>query len=186
MILARKLQASRLCSLVKLVVNNSNNQDLHTVASNRSARLQGSLNLQALPASSAGPRLTWRSVVTLEQAQGQVRHCCQGVLCAQTTNMPCIRHCPDVCVSSQIDELNDKFVEARDEIEYAQEDAETTYFNESHKLAKDSVGVVTNLYQQILTNLSDADRGKLQRSMGMKMEQLKVRLLYCMPYELLG
>ena len=74
----------------------------------------------------------------------------------------------------QIDDLNDKFVEARDEIEYAQEDAETTYFNESHKLAKDSVGVVTSMYKNILETLSEADKGKLQRSMGMKMEQLKV------------
>ena len=78
---------------------------------------------------------------------------------------------------SQIDELNDKFVEARDEIEYAQEDAETTYFNESHKLAKDSVGVVTSIYKGILETLSEADKGKLQRSMGLKMEQLKVRYL---------
>ena len=92
MTLARKLQASRLCSLFKLVVNNGNNQNLHTVASIRSTRLQGSLNFRALPALLAGPRLTWRSVVTLEQAQGQVRHCCRGILCAQTTDMPCIRH----------------------------------------------------------------------------------------------
>lgn len=76
----------------------------------------------------------------------------------------------------QIDELNDKFVEAREEIEYAQEDAETTYFNESHKLARDSVGIVTTMYQQILADLSEADKGKLQRSMGMKMEQLKVHM----------
>ncbi len=76
----------------------------------------------------------------------------------------------------QIDELNDKFVEARDEIEYAQEDAETTYFNESHKLARESVGIVTTMYKEILADLSDADKGKLQRSMGMKMEQLKVHI----------
>ena len=66
-------------------------------------------------------------------------------------------------------------MEARDEIEYAQEDAETTYFNESHKAAKDSVAVVTSLYKDIQDTLNEADRGKLQRSMGMKMEQLKVR-----------
>ena len=74
----------------------------------------------------------------------------------------------------QIDELNDKFVEARDEIEFAQEDAETTYFNESHNTAKHSVGEVLALYQQIQEDLSQDDKGKLQRSMGMKMEQLKV------------
>lgn len=70
-------------------------------------------------------------------------------------------------------------MEARDEIEYAQEDAETTYFNESHKLAKDTVGVVTGMYKDILETLSETDKGKLQRSMGMKMEQLKVGRLHC-------
>ena len=79
----------------------------------------------------------------------------------------------------QIDKLNDKFVEARDEIEFAEEDAETTYFNESHKLAKDSVSEVLALYQEIQTELTEEDKGKLQRSMGMKMEQLKVRLGHC-------
>ena len=79
----------------------------------------------------------------------------------------------------QIDILNDKFVEARDEIEYAEEDAETTYFNESHKAAKDAVGETMQLYQQVLNDLSDDDRGKLQRSMGMKMEQLKVQHCRC-------
>ncbi|KAL3152544.1 hypothetical protein ABBQ32_001572 [Trebouxia sp. C0010 RCD-2024] len=87
-----------------------------------------------------------RSLVTLEQAQGQ------------------------------IDELNDKFVEARDEIEYAQEDAETTYFNDSHKVAKEAVGVITSMYRDIQDTLNEADKGKLQRSMGMKMEQLKAEL----------
>ena len=82
----------------------------------------------------------------------------------------------------QVDTLNDLFVAARDEIEYAQEDAETTYFNESHKVAKEAVGDVTAKYREVLGQLSEADRGKLQRSMGMKMEQLKVnsqKLLSC-------
>lgn len=67
-------------------------------------------------------------------------------------------------------------MEARDEIEYAQEDAETTYFNESHKVAKEAVGVVTSMYRGIQDTLNEADKGKLQRSMGMKMEQLKVHV----------
>lgn len=70
-------------------------------------------------------------------------------------------------------------MQARDEIEFAQEDAETTYFNESHQLAKESVTVVTTLYQGIQADLSEADRGKLQRSMGLKMEQLKVLRTVC-------
>ena len=77
-------------------------------------------------------------------------------------------------IRSQIETLNEKFVEARDEIEYAVEDAETTYFKESHKVAKDAVAEAMEMYKQVLDDLSDDDRGKLQRSMGMKMEQLKV------------
>ena len=129
-----------------------------------------------------------RSFATLEQAQGQVAGSphsgvrCSFIAqtCASYSTSHCIQHASSVhcSICSQIDELNDKFVEARDEIEYAQEDAETTYFNESHKLAKDSVGVVTSMYKDILETLSEADKGKLQRSMGMKMEQLKVWRLH--------
>ena len=36
----------------------------------------------------------------------------------------------------QIDTINDKFVEAREEIETARDDAETTYFNESYTEAQ--------------------------------------------------
>lgn len=122
----------------------------------------------------------------------------------------------------QIETLNNQFVEARDEIEYATEDAETTYFNESATEAKEVVGKVLEGYQQLCAKLrwvhchplvaatctatslhgtmeqawsrelkrhglpeqaspfplacSEAERGKLQRSMGLKMEQLKAEL----------
>ncbi len=36
----------------------------------------------------------------------------------------------------QLDAINDRFSEAREEISIAQDDAETTYFNESHAEAK--------------------------------------------------
>ncbi|KAL4857688.1 hypothetical protein ACK3TF_002119 [Chlorella vulgaris] len=76
----------------------------------------------------------------------------------------------------QIETLNNQFVEARDEIEYATEGAETTYFNESATEAKEVVGKVLEGYQQLCAKLSEAERGKLQRSMGLKMEQLKAEL----------
>ena len=43
---------------------------------------------------------------------------------------------PPACLSRQIDAINDKFAEARDEIDYANEDAESTYFDESYKAAE--------------------------------------------------
>ncbi|GAB4817217.1 hypothetical protein N2152v2_004263 [Parachlorella kessleri] len=73
----------------------------------------------------------------------------------------------------QLQAINDKFVEARDEIDYAMEDAETVYFNESANDAKELVQEALSLYQGLLGKLSPGERGKLERSMGLKMEQLK-------------
>lgn len=39
----------------------------------------------------------------------------------------------------QLDEVNDLFVDARDLIEDARDEAETVYFNEAHQEAKDAV-----------------------------------------------
>lgn len=146
--LAKNIRKSLLRSLVELAVTSERFRGLSTSRScaSGSALFRRSPAIQLLPSLCINSHLLWRSLVTLEQAQGQ------------------------------IDELNDAFVQARDEIEFAQEDAETTYFNESHQLAKESVTVVTTLYQGIQADLSEADRGKLQRSMGLKMEQLKAEL----------
>ena len=38
---------------------------------------------------------------------------------------------------------------------------------------------VLALYKEIQTELTEEDKGKLQRSMGMKMEQLKVCIGHC-------
>ena len=65
---------------------------------------------------------------------------------------------------------------ARDEIEYAQEDAETTYFNESYNDAKDLVEQVLGEYTGLLASLGEEERGRVQRSMGMKMAQLEAEL----------
>jgi len=73
-------------------------------------------------------------------------------------------------------QINDKFVEARDEIEFAAEDAETTYFNDSYESAKSLVEEVVGEFNTLLESLPDEEKGRLQRSMGMKMEQLKAEL----------
>jgi hypothetical protein len=67
-------------------------------------------------------------------------------------------------------------VEARDEIEYAKEDAGTTYFNESCQDARRLVGETLERFDSVLAQLDEEERGRLQRSMGMKMEQLKAEL----------
>ena len=55
--------------------------------------------------------------------------------------------------------MNEKFVEARDEIEYAQEDAETVYFNESHDAAKEAVSACLDLFSRISSQLDESERG---------------------------
>jgi hypothetical protein len=77
-------------------------------------------------------------------------------------------------VGIQVDDVNDAFVAARDEIEYAKEDAESTYFNESFQTAKTAVDKVLEDFNSILQKLEASEKAKLQRSMGLKMEQLKV------------
>lgn len=48
------------------------------------------------------------------------------------------------------------------------------YFNEAHDTAKGAVAETLDLYNGLLGRLEESERGKLQRSMGLKMEQLKV------------
>lgn len=73
-----------------------------------------------------------------------------------------------------MDDINALFVEARDEIEMAREEAETVYFNESVELARKATEEVLTRWAALLSGLPEAERGKMVRSMGMKIEQLKV------------
>lgn len=73
-------------------------------------------------------------------------------------------------------QINQLFITARDEIDYAKEDAETTYFNESFQDAKKHVDDALSGYQSVLCKLEEGERAKLQRSMGLKMEQLRAEL----------
>jgi len=69
------------------------------------------------------------------------------------------------------------FAEARDEIEYAREDAETTYFNESVQTAKSAVDAALAAWADALNNQPDeAARQALVRGSGLKVEQLKAEL----------
>mmetsp|Transcript_35585 Transcript_35585/g.105171 ORF Transcript_35585/g.105171 Transcript_35585/m.105171 type:complete len:179 (-) Transcript_35585:233-769(-) len=76
-------------------------------------------------------------------------------------------------IDRAVEEVNNLFVEARDEIEFATEDSETTYFDESVQDAKKVVDDCLDRWQSLLSKLPEAEAAKLQRSMGLKMEQLK-------------
>ena len=49
------------------------------------------------------------------------------------------------------------------------------YFNEAHDTAKAAVGEALGKFQDLLAALDKPEADKLQRSMGMKMQQLKAR-----------
>ncbi|MCO5581096.1 hypothetical protein L7F22_034972 [Adiantum nelumboides] len=78
--------------------------------------------------------------------------------------------------TSEVDEINSKFAEAREEIEMAMESKETVYFDEEARTARDAVQLVLNKYQTLVDKLTDPDKSSVQRSMGLKMEQLKAEL----------
>jgi DNA-binding IclR family transcriptional regulator len=78
--------------------------------------------------------------------------------------------------SKDVDEVNRKFAEAREEIESAMDSKETVYFNEEAACARDAANEVLGAFDALLARVPPADADKLRRSMGLKMEQLKAEL----------
>ncbi|GLJ50144.1 hypothetical protein SUGI_1066970 [Cryptomeria japonica] len=75
--------------------------------------------------------------------------------------------------SKEVDEINAKFAEAREEIEMAMESKETVYFDEEADSARAVVKETLEMFDALLARLPENQRGVVQRSMGLKMEQLK-------------
>lgn len=82
----------------------------------------------------------------------------------------------DVDYNRVVDEINLKFAEAREDIDAAMESKETVYFDEEAEIARDSVKEALDMFDSLLARLEDKEKGSLQRSMGLKMEQLKAEL----------
>ena len=53
------------------------------------------------------------------------------------------------------------------------------YFNEAHETAKAAVSNTLSKFDALLADLAKPEADKLQRSMGMKMQQLKVSFHAC-------
>ncbi|KAJ4953171.1 hypothetical protein NE237_030003 [Protea cynaroides] len=83
---------------------------------------------------------------------------------------------PSFDSSKEIDEINLKFAEAREEIEMALESKETVYFDEEAESARAAVKVVLDMFEGLLAKLPEKERASLQRFMGLKIEQLKAEL----------
>ncbi|VVA94949.1 unnamed protein product [Arabis nemorensis] len=81
---------------------------------------------------------------------------------------------PDV--NKVVDEINLKFAEAREEIEMAMDAKETVYFNEEAECARNAVSEVLELFDGLLEKVTEKEKASLQRSMGLKIEQLKAEL----------
>ncbi|XP_062097951.1 embryogenesis-like protein [Humulus lupulus] len=79
--------------------------------------------------------------------------------------------------NKEVDTINLKFAEAREEIEMAMESKETVYFNEEAECARAAVKEVLDLFEGLLAKVSESEKAALRRSMGLKIEQLKAELL---------
>ncbi|PON96282.1 hypothetical protein TorRG33x02_078710 [Trema orientale] len=78
--------------------------------------------------------------------------------------------------NKEVDMINLKFAEAREEIEMAMESKETVYFDEEAECARAAVKEVLDLFEGLLAKLPESEKAALQRSMGLKIEQLKAEL----------
>ncbi|KAI4352779.1 hypothetical protein L6164_006999 [Bauhinia variegata] len=83
---------------------------------------------------------------------------------------------PDIDENKEVDMINLKFAEAREEIEMALDSKETVYFNEEAECARAAVKEVLDMYEGLLARLPESNRSAVQRSMGLKIEQLKAEL----------
>ena len=82
----------------------------------------------------------------------------------------------DQDLRKRMDALADLFVEAREEIELADESKGSTYFNEEAEAAQEAVDAALAEYANILGELEEPQKGEFQRSNGLKMEQLRAEM----------
>ncbi|GAB4861080.1 hypothetical protein Ancab_036238 [Ancistrocladus abbreviatus] len=82
----------------------------------------------------------------------------------------------EIDVNKIVDEINLKFAEAREEVEAAMESKETVYFDEEAECARAAVKEVLEMFEDLLGKVEERERVALQRSMGLKIEQLKAEL----------
>ncbi|CAB4289435.1 unnamed protein product [Prunus armeniaca] len=78
--------------------------------------------------------------------------------------------------NKEVDMINLKFAEAREEIEMAMESKETVYFDEEAECARTAVKEVLDLFDGLLAKSPEDKKAALQRAMGLKIEQLKAEL----------
>eukprot|EP00904_Undaria_pinnatifida_P004224 jgi/Undpi1/13802/HiC_scaffold_9.g03453.m1 len=76
----------------------------------------------------------------------------------------------------KMDTFNDLFVTAREEMEFAGESKETTYFDEEAAAAKEAVDEAVALFEEVLSSVTEQKRTEIMRGSGLRVEQLKAEL----------
>ena len=86
----------------------------------------------------------------------------------------------DTDVNSRTEGINELFVTARDEIEFAEESMGRSYYDDDAKLAMEAVAEAREAFAGLSAELSarngEDDASKLQRSVGLKMERSHLTL----------
>lgn len=125
----------------------------------------------------AGARSMSRPAVMARQPAAIGRVALPGARWLQTRSV--LRAEPGL--EDKLADLNDKFAEARLEIQDALDSAETVYFNEDAEFAMEAAAEVVKGYEGIIASLEGDEKelGKVKTSWGMRIEQLKqeVKLL---------
>ncbi|CAM9794707.1 unnamed protein product [Scytosiphon promiscuus] len=88
----------------------------------------------------------------------------------------CLSTLTDEELRRKMDDFNDLFVTAREEMEYAEESKETTYFDEEAAAAKEAVEEAVALFEEVLRSVDEKKRTDIMRSSGLRVEQLKAEL----------
>uniref|UniRef100_T1IR81 Uncharacterized protein n=1 Tax=Strigamia maritima TaxID=126957 RepID=T1IR81_STRMM len=79
-------------------------------------------------------------------------------------------------VRKRVDSISTKFTDAVELINDAKSSMGTIYFTEDMKDAEELVAEVMNDYKTLLSSLDDKQRTDVQRTIGLKMEELKAQI----------
>ncbi|KAK6171142.1 hypothetical protein SNE40_019395 [Patella caerulea] len=79
-------------------------------------------------------------------------------------------------LKKSMEELTDKFTEARELMEDARESKGTVYFSDDVIDAKSAVEETLTEYQTLLNKISDSQKQQVMRTIGLRMEELKAQL----------
>ncbi|KAH3873262.1 uncharacterized protein LOC127868979 [Dreissena polymorpha] len=81
----------------------------------------------------------------------------------------------DVDMKKMMDNLKDKFADARELLADARENKGTVYFSEDLKDAQEAVKTTLEEYQKLLMKLSDQQKHDVISTLGLRMEELKAQ-----------